>query len=206
LHRTYISDVERGVRNVSIESIARLARALELSVSTLFDRANHGAPEAGKFERLVDILLVEDNPNDVALTRRAFKKAKITNPMHVVHDGAEALDFIFARGQYTSRREGRLPGIILLDLNLPEIGGLEVLRQIKADPHTRNIPVVVLTVSDRDRDIAASRRLGAECYLIKPVGFRNLSDVTPDLHLEWALVRPSNGGGGTIEEHGARTR
>src|ERR1700730_15669484 len=162
LHRTYVSDVERGVRNPSIASIEKLAEALKLSVSVHLGRANK---ERGSRE-VVEILLVEDDPQDVKLTIRAFEKAQITNPVHVVRDGVEALDFLFATGSHAHRREDRRPKIILLDLNLPKINGIEVLRRIKADQRTRHIPVIVLTVSNRDRDINECRRLGAETYIV----------------------------------------
>jgi two-component system, response regulator len=184
LHRTYISDVERGARNLSLGSIEKLAHALELSVSKLFGKA----ADAGA-EQSVDILLVEDDPHDVQLTMRAFEKARITNPVHVARDGAEALEFIFATGEYAETRRERLPGVILLDLNLPKISGIEVLRQIKANARTRKIPVVVLTMSDRNGDFAECRRLGADSYLVKPVGFQKFCEVTPELRLEWSLVR-----------------
>jgi CheY-like chemotaxis protein len=188
LHRTYVSDVERGVRNPSIESIEKLAQALKLSVAALFERANKDSPGSTD---LVEILLVEDNPQDVELTTRAFAKARITNPLHVVGDGVEALEYLFATGSYMHRSYARPPGIILLDLNLPKKSGLEVLRRIKADKLTKDIAVIVLTVSTRDRDIAECRRLGVETYLVKPVGFQNFSAVTSELNLAWALVKPS---------------
>jgi CheY-like chemotaxis protein len=185
LHRTYVSDVERGARNPSLESVQKLAKALEVSLPTLFERAAYGRSQ------LVEILLVEDNPSDIELTMRAFKKARLTNPIHVVQDGVEALDFLFAIGRHAGRREAPLPEVILLDLNLPGKSGLEVLRQIKADQRTRNIPVVVLTVSKRDRDINECRRLGAETYIVKPVDFQSFSEVTTQLSLAWALVKPN---------------
>ncbi len=186
LHRTYISDVERGARNPSLESIEKLARALDLSVSKLFARAGDGAGR----DQLVEILLVEDNPRDVELTLRAFRKGRISNVVQVVRDGAEALDFLFAEGPYERRRKQPLPGIILLDLNLPKIAGVEVLRRVKADPRTGQIPVIVLTVSNHDRDIAACRRLGAENYIVKPVGFQNFTGMMPYLELDVALLKP----------------
>jgi CheY-like chemotaxis protein len=185
LHRTYVSDVERGARNPSVESIEKLARALEISVSMLFEQAADDS-QAGQ---LVEILLVEDNSRDVQLTLRAFEKARITNPLHVVRDGVEALDFVFATGPYAHRAEMERPQIILLDLNLPKKDGLEVLRKIKADKRTQKIPVIVMTASSRDRDIAECRRLGAESYIIKPVGFQNFSEVMPRLSLAWMLVK-----------------
>ena len=185
LHRTYISDVERGARNPSIGSIEKLASALEISVSMLFEQAADGS----QARQLVEILLVEDNPRDVQLTLRAFEKARITNPLHVVRDGVEALDFVFATGPYAHRAEMERPQIILLDLNLPKKNALEVLRKIKADKRTQRIPVIIVTASSRDRDIAECRRLGAENYIIKPVGFQNFSEVTPRLSLAWMLVK-----------------
>jgi CheY-like chemotaxis protein len=187
LHRTYVSDLERGARNPSIASIEKLAQALKLSVSQLFARANSGRESTD----LLEILLVEDDPRDVELTKLAFAKARITNPLHVVGDGGEALDFLFGTGAYQHRNYAALPEIILLDLNLPKKSGLEVLRRIKADELTKNIFVIVLTTSTRDRDMAECRRLGVETYIIKPVGFQKFSEVTPNLDLAWMLVKPA---------------
>lgn len=184
LHRTYVSDVERGVRNVSLISIEKLAHALGLSVWRLFEQAADGEGAAH-----VEILLVEDDLNDVELTQRAFKAARIVNPVHVVHDGTEALDFLFAKGAYESRREKALPGVILLDLKLPKVNGLEVLRRIRQDERTRDIPVVVLTSSRYESDHAECRRLGITSYIVKPVDFRNFSEVTPQLRFDWELIR-----------------
>jgi len=194
LHRTYVSDIERGARNLSLESIEKLARALEISVSSLFSSPGHpsGSAEGTVFsagpDEWVDILFVEDNPDDVELTLRAFKRSKISNRIHVVRDGSAALDFLFCAGAYTHRRMSRHPELILLDLNLPKIGGLDVLRRVKGDERTRMIPVIVLTTSRNDQDIAESRRLGAETYLVKPVDFQRFSQVTPQLSLHWALL------------------
>jgi CheY-like chemotaxis protein/DNA-binding XRE family transcriptional regulator len=187
LHRTYISDLERGVRNPSVDSVGKLARALEVSVSDLFEKASDGNGS----NQIVEILFVGDNPDDVELTKRAFAKANITNPLHVVRDGAEALDFLFANGPYTHRRNARSPQLILLDLNLPRKSGLEVLREIKADERTQKIPVIVLTGSNRDRDITECRRLGAVFYILKPVEFQNFSEVTARLNLGWMLIKPN---------------
>jgi CheY-like chemotaxis protein len=187
LHRTYVSDIERGARNPSLESIQRLAAALEVSLPVLFESA--GDPDGDR--ELVGILLVEDDPQDIELAERAFKKARIRNPVYVVRDGAEALEFIFATGPSAELRSHRRPLVILLDLNLPKIDGIEVLRRIKIDKRTREIPVVILTLSKSDRDIAECRRLGAENYIVKPVGFRNFSEAMPDLMFDWALLRRS---------------
>jgi CheY-like chemotaxis protein len=186
LHRTYVSDVERGARNPSILSIEKLAQALKLSVSALFHRASNGR----RSTEFVEILLVEDDPHDAELTKLAFERARITNPLHVVGDGVEALDFLFGTGAYQHRGYAELPQIILLDLNLPKKSGLEVLRRIKADKLTQDIDVIVLTGSTRDRDMAECRRLGVETYIIKPVGFQNFSELTPNLNLSWTLVKP----------------
>jgi CheY-like chemotaxis protein len=121
---------------------------------------------------------------------RAFKKARFENPIHVTRDGVEALDFLFATGAYQHRAYAALPQIILLDLNLPKKSGLEVLRRIKAEELTRDIAVIVLTVSTQDRDMAECRRLGVETYIVKPVGFQKFSELTPAFDLAWTLVRP----------------
>ena len=192
LQRSYISDVERGSRNVSLKSIEKLADALGVSVSTLFSDVNgHAAAQPLREDELVEILLVEDNTNDVLLAMEALKNANITNRVFVVRDGAAALDFLFCTGQFAYRRVHDHPQIILLDLNLPKIDGLEVLRRIKADPRTRTIPVIVMTSSKADRDIAAAKRLGAETYIVKPVGFQNFSTMTLKLSLQWALLKPT---------------
>lgn len=187
LHRTYISDIERGARNLSLESIDKLARALELSLSALFSMAGYNSTK----NQLLDILLVEDDPRDAELAVRAFKKAGIANQLHVVRDGADALDFLFATGIYAERTDQALPGVVLLDLNLPKISGMEVLRRMKDDPRTENIAVIVLTMSNQDRDIAACRLLGVHNYIVKPVGFNKFSEITPNLLLEWALKKRS---------------
>jgi CheY-like chemotaxis protein len=184
LHRTYVSDVERGMRNVSLISIEKLAHALGMSVWRLFEQAADG----DRSEQ-VEILLIEDEPNDVELTQRAFKRARIANPVHVVHDGVAALDFLFARGTYAHRRDEPLPGVILLDLKLPKIDGLEVLRQIRQNERTREIPVVILTASRQESDHAECRRLGINSYIVKPVDFQNFSEVTPQLQFDWQLIR-----------------
>jgi CheY-like chemotaxis protein len=186
LHRTYVSDLERGARNPSVDSIEKLASALELSISMLFEQADSGA----EAKQPVEILLVEDDPRHVDLTLCAFEKAKIMNPVRVVRDGVEALDFIFATGPYAHRRSARRPQIILLDLNLPKKSGIEVLQHIKANETTRDIPVIVLTASNYDRDIAECRRLGAVTYIVKPVRFQSFSEVTARLSLAWTLVKP----------------
>lgn len=185
LHRTYLSDVERGARNPSIESIAKLAAALQISISQLFEKASNG----NVLPRQVEILLIEDNANDVALTLRAFKQAHLTNPVHVLSDGEQALDFFFKGKTLAQPLTGDGSYIILLDLNLPKVSGIEVLTQIKGDKRTRNIPVIILTASNQDKDVIACRRLGCNEYIVKPVGFQNFSQIVPQFSLGWTLVR-----------------
>ena len=188
LHRTYISDLERGARNPSIESIEKLAGALQVSVSKLFESFGNGSGS----QQMVEILLVQDNPRDVDLTIRAFKKANITNPLNVARDGEGALDSVFANANRGNLRRTLL---ILLDLNLPKISGLEFLRRIKAAEQTQDIPVIILTLSTRDRDIAECRKLGVENYIVKPVDFRNFSEVTVRFGLGWTLGKNRSGDG-----------
>jgi CheY-like chemotaxis protein/DNA-binding XRE family transcriptional regulator len=194
LHRTYVSDIERGARNISLESIEKLASGLEISTSTLFESENESGQNQFTTrllasDELVDILLIEDNSDDAQLTLRALKNAGVTNRIHVARDGAEALDFLFCTGKYAHRQPSDRLQVILLDLELPKISGVELLRRIKADPRTSSVPVVVLTASQQHRDIVATRRLGAEAYIVKPVDFQNLSEVTPRLSMKWALLK-----------------
>jgi CheY-like chemotaxis protein/DNA-binding XRE family transcriptional regulator len=190
LHRTYVCDVERGARNVSLESIEKLARALEIPLATLF--SYRSSPGQAGMERmagdgLVDILFVEDNPRDTEMALEALKG--ITNRVQLARDGQAALDFLFCQGQHSGRLPSQRPQLVLLDLDLPKIDGLEVLRRIKSDPRTASIPVVVLTGSDHDRDIQTSRALGALAYIVKPVDMQRLTEVTPQLRLQWALLK-----------------
>ena len=136
----------------------------------------------------VEILLVEDNPNDVELTLHAFVKNNLTNPVHVVRDGAEALEFIFCTGAYQNCSIVNSPKVILLDLKLPKVDGLEVLRRVKADPITRVIPVVVLTSSREERDIVESYKLGVNSYITKPVDFEQFIEAIRTIGLYWLLL------------------
>ena len=135
-----------------------------------------------------DILLVEDNPNDVKLTLHAFAHHHLANKLHVVRDGEEALDFVFCRGPYAGRDLRQPPKIILLDLKLPKVDGHEVLRQIKADPRTRMIPVVVLTSSQEERDIEESYHSGVNSYIVKPVDFEQFVESVRALGMYWLLL------------------
>lgn len=127
-------------------------------------------------ENPVEILLVEDNPNDVELTLHALKRNHLTNRVHIVRDGAEALDFLFGSGSSLDRPIQETPRVILLDLKLPKVDGLEVLRRVKGDPRTRMIPIVVLTSSREERDVVESYRLGVNSYIIKPVDFEQFTE------------------------------
>ncbi len=134
------------------------------------------------------ILLVEDNPDDEALTLRAFRKNNITNEVVVARDGAEALDYLFATGAYAKREAGVLPQIVILDLKLPKIDGLEVLRRLRAAPQTKLLPVVILTSSNEERDRLEGYGLGANSYVRKPVDFAEFVDAVRQLGLYWLLL------------------
>jgi CheY-like chemotaxis protein len=191
LHRTYITDIERGARNLSLETMHRLADALGVPIESLFTRKEINRqlePHSSHTNQLVDVLLVEDDPRDIELTLAAFNSAGLANRTLVVRDGNAALDFLFCRRQYVHRRFEQNPHVILLDLNLPKIHGVEVLRRIKADERTRNYQVVILTNSQNDEQIRQALALGASAYLVKPVNFHNFSKITPKLSLQWALL------------------
>jgi two-component system response regulator len=134
------------------------------------------------------ILLVEDNPDDEALTLRALKKNNIQNKVVVARDGVAALDYLFARGEYAGREIGDLPQIVLLDLKLPKVDGLEVLRQVRERPETKRLPVVLLTSSKEERDIIAGYNLGANSYVRKPVDFAQFSEAVRQLGLYWLVL------------------
>lgn len=136
----------------------------------------------------VEILLVEDNPEDVELTLRGLKKHNLANKVFVVRDGEEALDYIFAKGKYADRDMIIAPKLILLDLKLPKVDGLEVLRQVKLDEKTKVIPVVVLTSSKEERDVVESYRLGVNSYIRKPVDFDKFVKSIGELGLYWLLL------------------
>ncbi len=134
------------------------------------------------------ILLVEDNPDDEVLTLRALRKDHVLNEVVVVRDGAEALDYLFGSGAYADRDMSMMPEIILLDLKLPKVNGLEVLRRIRADDRTKLLPVVILTLSDEERDIIESYTLGANSYIRKPVDFTQFTEAVRQLKLYWLIL------------------
>jgi len=136
----------------------------------------------------VDVLLVEDNQQDAELTIRSLKKHKLANNISVVEDGAEALDFIFCKGKYSERDIKHPPRVIFLDLKLPLVGGLEVLRAVKQDERTRSVPVVVVTSSREDPDVKAAYELGANSYVVKPVDFESFTEAIGKLGLYWLLI------------------
>ncbi len=138
-----------------------------------------------------DILLVEDNPDDVELTRLAFDEAKIANQLAVVGDGAEALDYLFARGRFSDRDPADLPSLVLLDLNLPKVDGREVLQAIRADEATRSLPVVVLTTSTEPFDVEATYALGVNSYIQKPVDFEQFVWAVKQVGLYWLVLNHS---------------
>lgn len=135
-----------------------------------------------------EILLVEDNPDDVELTRLAFEEAQVANTLTVVRDGAEALDYLFARGRYADRHPQDLPSLVLLDLNLPKLDGREVLQAIRNDERTRSLPVVVLTTSAEPFDVEASYTLGVNSYIQKPVDFNQFVWAVKQVGLYWLVL------------------
>jgi CheY-like chemotaxis protein len=136
----------------------------------------------------VEILIVEDTPQDLELALRALRKANLTNRIQVARDGAEALEFIFCEGAYASRKMENGPKVILLDLKLPKVDGLEVLQRIKSDPRTKAIPVVVLTSSKEQQDVVKSYKLGVNSYIVKPVNFEQFAKAVQELGMYWLLL------------------
>jgi CheY-like chemotaxis protein len=136
----------------------------------------------------VDLLLVEDNPDDAGLVIRELRKNNLCNNLIHLHDGAEALDFLFVRGKFADRKIEDRPKVILLDLKMPKVDGLQVLREIRSDDRTKLIPVVMMTSSREERDVVESYRLGVNAYVVKPVGFDNFSKAVSELGMFWLLV------------------
>jgi two-component system response regulator len=136
----------------------------------------------------VEILLVEDSAADAEMTIRALKKANIANKLVHLQDGAEALDFVFCRGNFSERNPANKPKIILLDIKMPKVDGIEVLRQLKSNEDTRRIPVVIMTSSNEDSDVVASYDLGVNSYVVKPVDFEGFAKAVSDLGLYWILI------------------
>lgn len=187
LHRTYVADIERGARNPSLRSLASLAFALQVTVPALLADAPPALPSPPwrpTKGRIPDILLVEDNAEDAALTVRAFQRASVTNPVRTFLTAEDALEYLKGDG---NSPPGALPSLILLDLNLPQLPGLEFLRRIKADPRTAKIPVIILSASRADRTILEAARLGAENYVVKPVSVEDFVQLIPKLGLSLTI-------------------
>jgi CheY-like chemotaxis protein len=136
----------------------------------------------------IEILLVEDNPNDLELTMHALTKHNLANKIHVVRDGEEALDFLFCRGAFSSRTFDNAPKVVLLDLKLPKVDGLEILRAVKSDARTKAIPVVVMTSSKQQRDLVESYQLGVNSYIQKPINFAEFQEVIRQLGYYWLAI------------------
>jgi two-component system, response regulator len=136
----------------------------------------------------VEILLVEDNASDAELTLHALQKSKLVNRIQLVRDGEEALDFLFCRGQFSDRRFDSAPSLVLLDLKLPKVDGLQVLQQAKSDPRTRTIPIIILTSSKEEQDLVRSYHLGVNSYIQKPVNFSDFQEVVRHLGMYWLLT------------------
>jgi len=136
----------------------------------------------------IDILLAEDNPHDAEMTIRALSKVNLANKLHHVKDGAAALDFIFARGEYAGRDIENKPKIVLLDIKMPKVDGIEVLKQIKADELTKTVPVVIMTSSKEEQDIITSYNLGVNSYVVKPVDFAGFAKAVSELGFYWLIT------------------
>jgi CheY-like chemotaxis protein len=139
-------------------------------------------------QKPIDILLVDDNPDDIDLALYALRRNQLANHIHVVHDGVEALDFLFCKGEYANRSCSQNPKLVLLDIKMPKINGLEVLKEIRSDERTAGIPVVILTTSKEERDLIESYRLGVNSYIVKPVDFEQFSDAVRQLGFYWLLL------------------
>ena len=193
LHRTYIADVERGSRNISLRNIASLAEALQVSIGHLFFCADGGLtlkPDGFESDQRGEVLFVEDNDADTELTVRALRRASFLNSIKTVTSGEAALAYLHGTDNTPAVSADARPMMVLLDLGLPGVSGMEVLRLIKSDPRTADIPVVVLTGARQEKLIKECAQLGASNYIVKPIGFSDLSRVSMKLHLSWSLQRP----------------
>jgi len=207
LHRTYITDVERGHRNISIESIEKIAAALQTPLSVIFERCeekrtqplhlvNIARHQNTRAPHPIEILIIEDDPNFVELALHAFQMANVRNVIHVARDGAEALDCIFAAGSYETRKSLPPPSLILLDLKLPKIDGLDVLSKIRSNESTKHIPVIVMTASHSADDISRCEKLGVQQYLTKPISFGVFSTIAASIGMQWLLLENRKAGNG----------
>ena len=188
MHRSYIADIERGARNVTLRSVANLAKALQVSVLNLVTFATDRGelapadPISGPGGGPGKILLIEDSETDAAMTLRAFKRAHVTNPIRLVRTAEAGLDYLLGTGRFAKQKPAP-PELILLDLNLPKMSGLDFLRRIKSDERTHDIPVIILTVSRSDIMIIECGRLGAENFIVKPLGIESFVRLISKLNL-----------------------
>lgn len=193
LESGYLSEIEHGARKVPLRCIVNLADSLHVTVGRLLSRTNNSEREPGPVgpgaASIFGILMVEDNPTDAALTERKFKRDGITNPLVIVPDAEEAMDYLFGRGRFSRQGPAR-PQFILLDLNLPGMSGLEFLRRVKGYPSTCQIPVIVLTASRDEHIVKECGRLGAESYIVKPLSVGSMVRATPNLKLRLAQAQP----------------
>lgn len=192
VHRTYVTNIERGICNPSLGSIQKLASALGTSMSTLLGDLEGKDPKwARGGGSSVDILVIEDNPTDAVAAVNNLKQWGLVNEIRVVQSAELALEFIIAGGFEPGVSQAERPMLILLDLQLPGISGIELLQRLKSNRQTASIPLVILTSSLNERDVIECRRLGADAYLAKPLDFKRLIQVTPKLNLSWLLCAPS---------------
>jgi len=161
---------------------------LKAAVEGWFSPANRSVLINMTIDNDIEVLLVEDNPDDLDMALRALRKAHLANRIQVARDGAEALEFIFGTGAHTGRKVENGPRVILLDLKLPKIDGLEVLREVKSDPRTKMIPVVVLTSSKEQPDVVECYNLGVNSYIVKPVNFERFASAVAELGMYWLLL------------------
>ncbi len=190
-HRSYVSDIERGARNISLQSLGKLAAALELPLSGLFSELEHTPPSAPlQADELVDVLVAQAGDEDVRLVIQCLKNAHLSNRLFLVRDGAAVLDFVFCAGPFAHRRPNDPPRVIVLDLDLPRIGGLELLRRLKHEPRTRSIPLIVLTSGKNEDQLGACKRLGADAFIVKPADLHKPGIHALQLSLQWALLPP----------------
>ena len=199
LHRTYITDVETGKRNISIESLEKIAAALNTPLSTLFQKLEEKRTQPlqlvhrvrlnkAPVTRQIEILLVDDDISFIELTLHSFREANLKNVVHIARDGAEALEFIFATGDYENRKSLLTPSLIFLDLKLPKISGIEVLSKIRSNKKTKDIPVIITTSSQSTSDFIKINELGIKYYLTKPINFSELTNIVASYGLQWLLL------------------
>jgi two-component system response regulator len=195
LHRTYITDVERGVRNMTFESALKLTRALDLAIDQMFAefrRGNNGHTSARLRTDVgsgpADLLLVEDDPRDAELTVAGLQRHALVNRITTAGSGHEALKVLRIDGENSTESSALLPHVVLLDLRLPDLDGIEVLRRIRAHARTTSVPVVILTASRSDVDQRECLRLGVSGYLTKPVDWVEFSLMMPTFGFRWMLL------------------